>query len=153
MKRIHARLGVAILFGILVITTNAFAEDFTHSMVGAGGYDVVAYHTQSKALRGTGFHAAQYDGVTYLFVSGKNKDLFLKNPGQYLPQFGGFCAFGAAKGKKIYADPTVWKLVDGKLYLNVDAKIQKKFVSDLSGNIAKAEANWPELVNQTPEGL
>ncbi len=77
----------------------------------------------------------------------------MNNPQQYLPQFGGFCAFGAAVGKKLYADPTVWKLVDGKLYLNVDSKIQKKFERNLTANIAKAETNWPKLVDRTPEGL
>lgn len=81
------------------------------------------------------------------------RNLFMNNPQQYLPQFGGFCAFGAAVGKKLYADPTVWKLVDGKLYLNVDSKIQKKFERNLTANIAKAETNWPKLVDRTPEGL
>jgi hypothetical protein len=56
-------------------------------------------------------------------------------------------------GKKIYADPTVWIIVDGKLYLNVDSKIQKKFERDLRGNLAKAYANWPKLVGAAPEGI
>jgi hypothetical protein len=114
---------------------------------------VVAYHTQSRSLRGTGFHAAQHEGVTYLFTSKENRDKFLDNPDGYLPEFGGYCAFGASVGKKIYADPTVWKIVDGKLYLNVDSKIQKKFEGDLRGNLAKAYANWPKIEDKTPEGI
>lgn len=153
MQKISASIGMVLMAGILFFATNAFSADFTHSIVGVGGYDVVAYHTQGKAIRGTGFHAAKYDGVTYLFASKEDRAKFLKNPVQYLPQFGGFCAYGAAVGKKFYADPTVWKLVDGKLYLNVDSKIQKKFESDLAKNIAKAEANWPKLKDRTPDGL
>lgn len=153
MRRTSGSLGVILMLGILLIAADAFAGDFTHSVVGVGGYDVVAYQTMGKAVRGTGFHAAEYNGVTYLFASKEDRAKFLKNPALYLPQFGGFCAYGASVGKKIYADPTVWKLVNGKLYLNVDANIQKKFERDLAGNIAKAEANWPKLVDKMPVGL
>lgn len=72
---------------------------------------------------------------------------------QYLPEYGGFCAYGLAVGKKFYADPTVWKIVDGKLYLNLDSKIQKKFESNLTANIEKADTNWPKLQNEKPTGL
>ena len=65
----------------------------------------------------------------------------------------GYCAYGAAVGKKFYADPTVWKIVDGKLYVNLDKKIQKKWESDLSGNLKKAYVNWPKLQNSAPEGI
>jgi len=153
MNRTNTSLGILIVFGILLIATNAFSGQYTHSVVGVGGYDVVAYHTQGKATRGTGFHAADYEGVTYLFTSKQNRTQFLKNPDKFVPQFGGYCAFGAAMGKKLYADPTVWKIVDGKLFLNVDSKIQKKFEKDLSGNITKAKANWPKLMDKNPEGI
>jgi hypothetical protein len=130
MSKKRASLSAVIVLGILLVASNAFSGEYSISSVGVGGYDVVAYHTRNKAARGTGFHAAQH-----------------------LPEFGGFCAFGASVGKKIYADPTVWKIVDGKLYLNVDSKIQKKFERDLRGNLAKAYANWPELEAMTPEGI
>lgn len=153
MDKIIKSFGTMIALGILLVASNAFAGEYTFSTVGSGGYDVVAYHTQNKALRGTGFHAARHDGVTYLFTSKENHDKFLDNPGRYLPEFGGYCAFGASVGKKIYADPTVWKIVDGKLYLNVDSKIQKKFERDLRGNLSKAYANWPKLEAMAPEGI
>ena len=153
MNKKSKSLGAVFVFAVLLVASNAFAGEYTISTVGMGGYDVVAYHTQNKALRGTGFHAARHDGVTYLFSSKVNHDKFLENPGGYLPEFGGYCAFGASVGKKIYADPTVWKIVDGKLYLNVDTKIQKKFEKDLRGNLAKAYANWPKIKGNPPEGL
>ena len=104
-------------------------------------------------MRGTGWHVAVHEGTTYLFASKSNRRQFVKAPEKYLPQFGGFCAYGAAVGKKFYADPTVWKIVDGKLYVNLDKKIQKKWESDLSDNLKKAHANWPKLQNATPEGI
>lgn len=137
----------------LVVTASAQAGNYTFSNVGAGGYDLVSYYKDGKAVRGTGWHVAVHEGTTYLFSSKGNRKQFVKAPEQYLPQYGGYCAFGAAMGKKFYADPTVWKVVDGKLYLNLDKKMQKKFEKDLDGFIKKANANWPKLKNSAPEGV
>lgn len=153
MKNTKTLLGILVIFGLLSAANNAFSGDFIHSNVGAGGYDVVAYHSEGQAQRGTGWHVANHKDTIYLFASKKNRKAFLKNPDKYLPQYGGYCAYGLAVGKKFYADPTVWKVVDGKLYLNLDTKIQKKFDSELAENIKKADANWPGLQNETPTGL
>lgn len=151
MKR--TTIGSMVVLVFVLTATYAFAGDFSHSNVGAGGYDVVAYHTERTAKRGSGWHIASHEGTTYLFSSKENRKAFIQNPEKYLPQYGGFCAYGLAVGKKFYADPTVWRIVDGRLFLNLDAKIQEKFVSDLSGNIRKADANWPKLKTDSPTGL
>lgn len=146
-------IGSLVVVGLVLTASFAFAGNFVFSNVGAGGYDVVAYHTEGAAKRGTGWHVASHEGTTYLFSSKKNRKTFLKNPEKYLPEYGGYCAYGLAVGKKFYADPTVWKIVDGRLFLNLDTKIQQKFEKDLSGNIEKADINWPKLVNESPSGL
>ncbi|CAB5106809.1 hypothetical protein D3OALGA1CA_1774 [Olavius algarvensis associated proteobacterium Delta 3] len=151
-KAFTFKIGV-ILAGVLLFAISAFAMNYNPSNVGANGYDVVAYFTDSKAVRGTGWHVAVHDGTTYLFSNKKNRKMFAKSPGKYLPEFGGYCAFGAAMGKKFYADPTVWKIVDGKLYLNLDQKIQKKFEKDVPGHLKKAYANWPKIKDKAPEGI
>lgn len=146
-------IGTMVVLAFVLTAASGFAADFTYSNVGAGGYDVVAYHTEAAAKRGTGWHVASHNGTTYLFSSKKNRKLFLKNPEKYLPEYGGYCAYGLAVGKKFYADPTVWKVVDGRLFLNLDNKIQQKFESDLSGHIQKADTNWPTLKTENPAGL
>jgi YHS domain-containing protein len=138
---------------LLASTISAQAAESFVSEVGAGGYDVVAYYKEGKAVRGTGWHVANHEGTTYLFSSEANRDQFVNTPGKYLPEFGGYCAYGVAVGKKFYADPTVWKIVDGKLYLNLDKEIQKKWQSDLSDNLKKAHANWSEVKNAAPAGF
>lgn len=148
-----ALIGSMMVLAFVFVATSGFAGNFTSSNVGAGGYDVVAYHTDGKATRGNGWHVATHQGTTYLFSSKKNRKLFVKNPDKYLPEYGGYCAYGLSIGKKFYADPTVWKVVDGRLFLNLDTKIQAKFESDLSGNIQKADANWPKVINENPAGL
>ena len=153
MKKINVKIFTMMAAGLLLVATNVFSADFTNSNVGAGGYDVVAYFTERNATRGTGWHVAELEGTTYLFSSKKNRKAFMENPDKYLPQYGGYCAYGVAVGKKFYADPTFWKVLDGKLYFNLDSKIQKKFEKDLPGYITKADNNWPNVQNENPAGL
>ena len=39
-----------------------------------------------------------------------------------------------------------WKIVDGKLYLNYNRKIQEKWMKDIPGFIKAADANWPGVL-------
>jgi len=131
----------------------ALADVAVHSTVGVGGYDLVSYHTGKKPLRGNGNHVVRHDGVTYLFSSEANKDTFAASPDTYLPAYGGWCAYGVSVDKKFVADPDVWEIVDGRLYLNLDNSIKNLWSKDIGGNIAKAERNWPKIRNRSPEEL
>ena len=53
------------------------------------GNDPVAYFTENKAVPGNPKIKADYDGVTYRFVSEANKAAFLANPKHYEPQYAG----------------------------------------------------------------
>jgi YHS domain-containing protein len=100
--------------------------EYLHSTPGTNGYDPVAYHTEGKPVKGNGWNVAEYEGVTYLFANKKNRKMFEADPEKYLPAYGGYCAYGVAIGKKFAIDPEVWKIENGKLYLNLDTGIQKK---------------------------
>jgi hypothetical protein len=60
---------------------------------------------------------------------------------------------GAALGKKLDVDPLAWRIVDGKLYLNVNADIQRKWLTDVHGHIAQADRNWSDIRDKDPRGL
>ena len=60
---------------------------------------------------------------------------------------------GAALGKKLDVDPSQYKVVDGKLYLNVNADVSAAWQRDLPGNLAKANELWPEIKGKTPASL
>ncbi len=117
------------------------------------GYDLVSYQTGKRPLRGNGHFLAEHDGVTYLFVNAENQAAFQEDPARYLPAYGGFCAFGVSVGKKFVGDPEVWRLVDGRLYLNLDTSIQDQWLKDVPGRIRKAEANWRTIRNTAPSEL
>nr|WP_299174682.1 YHS domain-containing (seleno)protein [uncultured Allomuricauda sp.] len=81
------------------------------------GYDVVAYF-DGNAINGSKEFSTQYDGVNFKFSSQENKDKFTANPSQYIPQYGGYCAFAVAKsGRKVSVNPETFEIRDGKLYL------------------------------------
>jgi YHS domain-containing protein len=152
MKVLHTFLPAAALL-VSVVATPALAGDVTQSTPGISGYDPVAYFTDGKAMKGSGYHVADYKGVTYAFASKDHKQLFEDNPEKYVPAYGGYCAYGVAVGKKFVSDPEAWKVVDGTLYLNLDKDIQSKWLQDVPGYIKKSENNWKEIKDKAPSDL
>ncbi|MGD1879131.1 MAG: YHS domain-containing (seleno)protein [Kiloniellaceae bacterium] len=107
------------------------------------GYDVVAYFTEGKPVPGNDRFTATFDGATYRFASAEHRDVFVASPARYAPQFGGFCAFGTAMGRKFDGDPTAWAIVDDKLYLNLNRDVQVKWRENVPGFLKGANNNWP----------
>ena len=138
------------LFGM---AGTALAADYTHSTPAVQGYDVVSYQTGKRPIRGNGNFVAVHDGATYQFSSADNQKAFEKDPEKYVPAYGGYCAFGTSVGKKFIGDPEVWRIVDGKLYLNLDTSIQSEWLQDVPGRIRSANANWPDIKDKNPASL
>ena len=113
------------------------------------GYDPVAYFKQSKAVKGNKELTAVYLGVEYHFSSSANKELFLKTPTIFEPQFGGWCAFAMGdSGEKVEINPETFKILDGKLYLFYNAYFNntlKSWNKDEANLKAKAEINWKKI--------
>ena len=105
------------------------------------GYDAVAYFAGTPAQGSTEFTAV-HDGSIFLFASAASRDAFRASPDRYAPQFGGHCAWAASQGRLAGPDPTIWHIVGGKLYLNCSKDADAKWLADVPGNIAKAEAFW-----------
>ena len=111
------------------------------------GADPVAYFEQGGFVQGVSEYSYEWDGATWHFASADNRDLFISNPKQYAPQYGGYCAWAVSQGYTAPVDPTAWKIVDGKLYLNYNQNVQRRWQRDIPGNIAKANQNWPGVLN------
>jgi YHS domain-containing protein len=110
------------------------------------GYDPVAYFTQRKAVKGNKQFVATSEGVKYHFSTSGNKNLFLKDPKKYEPQYGGWCAYAmGASNAKVEIDPETFKIVDGKLYLFYHTWVNNtliKWNDDETNLKKKADANW-----------
>jgi YHS domain-containing protein len=121
------------------------------------GYDVVAYFSlpqsdvgapQTEAVPGRAGITAEYNGAIFAFSTEENRARFLENPAAYAPQFDGHCAYGVAQGGKVPGNPNLWRIVDGKLYLNITKNVVGFWEEDIPGNLSKAGTNWPGLEPQ-----
>lgn len=114
--------------------------------VAVQGYDVVAYFTDGKPTKGNPQFASGHGGGTYHFASAEHKGTFDKEPAKYAPQFGGYCAWAVSKNSLAKIEPDAFQIVGGRLLLQYDKSIRDKFSKDTTGNLAKADGNWPGLV-------
>lgn len=150
---------IALGAAIVPIAAHAYDENSTAAVnvdakgVGLKGYDPVAYFTAGAPTAGKAEFNAAHAGVIYHFASAANRDAFKTNPAKYAPQYGGFCAMGVALEKKLDGDPNAWRIHDGKLYLNVNKDVQKKWMEDVPGNNKKADEIWPQIKGKTPKSL
>lgn len=114
--------------------------------VAIGGADPVAYFNQATFVPGSDEHTHDWQGVTWQFSNAENRDLFANAPEDYAPQYGGHCAWAvAAKNALVPIDPEAWSVVDGRLYLNANKRVQSNWEKDIPGFIATANTNWPGL--------
>ncbi len=145
-------LKLATAFSLLLGTAAFAGPQYVDSTnFAASGYDVVAYfglpqadigQPQPEAVPGNAAYTAEYNGATFAFSTAANRDQFAANPAAFAPQYDGHCAYGAAKGGKVPGNPNLWRIVDGKLYLNITRNVVGFWEEDVPGNISLANANW-----------
>lgn len=118
------------------------------------GYDVVSYfdlpqsavgQPQQPPLAGKAAITAEYNGATFAFATPENRARFLADPAAFVPQYDGHCAYGVAKGGKVPGNPTLWRIVDGKLYLNITKNVVGFWEEDIPGNLKLSTGNWPGI--------
>ncbi|MEM9880087.1 MAG: YHS domain-containing (seleno)protein [Pseudomonadota bacterium] len=117
------------------------------SNVAVGGYDPVAYFTQSKPVKGSKKYQLSHTGAKWYFSSQANLDAFQANPAAYAPQYGGYCAWAVSQGYTASGNPKNWAIEGGKLYLNYNDDVQQTWDGDRSGFIELANGNWPAVLN------
>jgi len=154
--KLKGAVAAALLAGSLLAAGSALAGQQYVDSTGfaASGYDVVAYHSisqtavgtaQSEAVPGSADFTAEYNGAMWAFSTAANRDAFKADPAKYAPAYDGHCAFGIAKGGKVPANPHLWRIRDGKLYLNITRTVVGFWEEDIPGNLVKSEANWTTL--------
>lgn len=118
------------------------------------GADTVAYFSLeegAKHVKGSDEFTHQYMGATWKFSSAENRDLFDADPERYAPQYGGYCAFAVSHDFTKSVNPNVWKIVDGKLYLNFNRTAFRKWNKDLNASIVRGDQNWPNVLKSCEE--
>ncbi len=132
------------------IALAAAPEVFTgrFSNIAVGGYDSVAFFDAGEPVKGRKEFTFDYAGAKWRFASQENLDRFAADPEAYAPQYGGYCAWAVSQGYTAPGNAKNWTIHDGKLYLNFNDKVQADWLKDPAGFIAKAEANWPAVLDE-----
>ncbi len=151
---------LAAAFSVLMGTAALAGEQYVDPTdFAVSGYDVVAYfdlpqsdigQPQAAAVPGLASITAEYNGATFAFATEANRDRFVADPAAFAPQFDGHCAYGAAKGGKVPGNPNLWRIVDGKLYLNITQNVVGFWEEDVPGNISLAGNNWTTGLEDAP---
>jgi len=143
---------LTVLFALALGVTGAAlaAEDPVNKSrfggVAIRGYDTVAYFAEGRPVKGRKSFEAEWNGATWRFASAENRDAFTADPEKYAPRYGGYCAWAVSQGYTAGIDPSAWKIVDGKLYLNYSREVQETWEQDIQGFIRLADENYPKLI-------
>jgi YHS domain-containing protein len=147
MKRIS--LTILLLATMLpALAQNKSLLNLDKAGVAIQGCDPVAFFADNKPVKGKAEFPAKHNGATYLFASKEHRDAFKADPAKYEPAFGGYCAYGVSRGKLVEIDVDAFQIVGGRLLLQYSKGVRKDFNEDAKGNLAKADANWPGLVEK-----
>ena len=157
MTLFKSSLKTLVAASALAVSGSLFAADIDinadQNDIALHGYDAVSYFTKGKPTEGSFEYTATYKNAIFKFASAENRDKFRADPVKYAPQYGGYCAFGTSVEKKFDGDPNAWKVVDGKLYLNLNKNVQNKWLTDVPGYIESADTAWPEISQLTVKEL
>lgn len=141
---------IAMFAGTLLLFAAAAAQDLIYtsffSSSAVGGYDPVAYFTDGKPVKGNSRFKLRYKGANWYFASAGHRRMFQMNPGKYIPQYGGYCAWAVAHNDTAKGDPLQWTIHDGKLYLNYDQQTQADWNADRDHWIEAADRYWPQVI-------
>ena len=145
------KIFLSILLVVLALPACAQTKSLLNldkSGVAIHGYDRVAFFTDNKPAKGKPEFPARHNGALYYFASKEHRELFKSDPAKYEPAFGGYCAYGLSKGKLVEIDVDAFQIVNGRLLLQYSKGVRDDFNKDTKGNLAKAESNWPGLVEK-----
>ncbi|MFY7839183.1 MAG: YHS domain-containing (seleno)protein [Lacibacter sp.] len=137
-----------LLFVLLFVTLHTSAqtsEIFAPDSIALRGYDVVAFYTEGKAITGSDKFMYSWKNVKWFFASANHLFLFKADPAKYEPQYGGYCAYGLARGYKAPTVADTWYILDGKLYFNYNQKVKTTWQKEKERYIDSANRKWPLL--------
>ncbi|MEM9547904.1 MAG: YHS domain-containing (seleno)protein [Bacteroidota bacterium] len=144
----------AYLITLFILSTFSMleAQEMDYNLKGgyiAKGYDVVSYFSGTPE-KGNKDFTHQYNDIKFKFVNQANLDRFKQDPEQYIPQYGGWCAYAmGVNGEKVKINPKTFEITDGKLYLfynswgnNTLEKWNEENKAELK---KKADEHWNEV--------
>jgi enamine deaminase RidA (YjgF/YER057c/UK114 family) len=89
-------------------------------------------------------------------ASDAHRELFVKDPEHYAPQYDGYCAMGVTNGDAAHkdtVDPEAWAIVEGKLYLTHNQYWLGIWKEHSEEYIKQANASWQALADRAEPAI
>lgn len=143
-----------LLLGLLFLSAsfNASALDEINttffSNLAIEGYDAVAYFTEQRAVEGSADYTVNWKDANWRYSSAANLAAFKADPERYAPQYGGYCAWAVSQNDTANIDPEQFTVHNGKLYLNYNQKISRRWQANKETYIIDADGYWPKLLQE-----
>jgi hypothetical protein len=143
----------AILAAFLLLSTlPAQAEALVQTIVtdpltgvALEGYDAVSSFTEPEPLVGKPDYEFTWQGVPWYFATPANRDVFMRNPEIYAPQYGGHCVMSLSRGFLSDGKPRLYAIERMKLYLFYSVANREAFLAGQDVAVRLADANWGTL--------
>lgn len=157
MNKLFGGFAAAVLTTFVSFGSANAADEFfiadAAKNIAINGYDPVAYHKAGAPTKGLAEFKYEHDDVVWKFSSAENKAAFKADPAKFAPAYGGWCATGTSKGKKIATQPHLFEIVDGQLYLNSSDGAHRVFLEDKKATISTADTNWTDIKSKPASEL
>ena len=145
--------------GIILLTfLNSFCQEkelrtnlynLNKKNISLSGYDPISYFNNNP-IKGKSVISFDLEGAIFYFANESNKQKFSKAPDNFIPQYGGWCAYALGKKAELMdVDPKTYKITNGKLYLFYDSffsNVIDLWNKDEVALIEKANRNWQKVI-------
>lgn len=159
MRQIGKQILTIVAWALLAAASRAdglVTTIVTDSLTGIAidGYDPVSYFTDAEPAQGLPDYEYDWGGVPWYFESAANRDVFMRNPEVYAPQYGGHCLMSLSRGFLSDGQPRLYAIDGLKLYFFYSTANRDAFLLSREEAIRQATANWPGLEKDLigPEG-
>jgi hypothetical protein len=107
------------------------------------GYDPVGYFIEKRPVPGRPGYEWVWRDAVWRFASLANLDEFKRAPESFAPAYGGYDADAVTRGAASFPDPTIFAIIDSRLFLFRSGDAMERFLD--GDGVAAADRAWPTL--------
>ena len=138
-----ARGGAPLALPPLVGATELYQSQDASGLA-LNGFDPVSYFLEGGPQPGRAEWELVWNGVAWRFASAANRAAFARDPTVFAPRIGGYDAESASRGRVVDADPAIYVVRSGRLYVFRNDANRARFLAD-EGLAERSERGWREL--------
>jgi YHS domain-containing protein len=105
----------------------------------------VSYFIGASPMMGLADYTYTFAGVPWYYASAANRDVFMRHPDVYAPQFGGHCTTALARGYLSDGNPQLYAVEGMKLYLFYSIANRDAFFAADTASVKTASATWARM--------